>query len=92
MMAATKFSFFNKRSKIGTNDCLLPYNIEYMLIKYPLSIQDGLQKSKMAATIFSFFDISTADRGDFPRVIEITLFFFFVVDLKTNYPEKKQRD
>jgi len=24
------------------------------------------QKSKMAATIFSFFDISTSDRGDFP--------------------------
>ena len=34
-MAATKFSYFNKRSKIGTNDCLLPY-IEYRIIKYPL--------------------------------------------------------
>ena len=28
----------------------------------------------MAATKFSFFDISTSDRGDFPRMIEIALF------------------
>ena len=28
----------------------------------------------MAATQFKFFDISTLDRGDFPRIIEIALF------------------
>ena len=31
-------------------------------------------QSKMAATKFSFFVISTSDRGDFPRIIEIALF------------------
>ena len=40
--------------------------------------QNGLrnhrQKSKMAATKFSFFVISTSDRGDFPRIIVIALF------------------
>ena len=34
-------------------------------------------KSKMAATKFSFFDISTSDCGDFPRIVEIALLFFF---------------
>ena len=36
----------------------------------------------MAATKFSFFDILTSDRGDFPRIIEIALFFyvFFYLD------------
>ena len=51
---------------------LLPY-VEYRVIKYPLSIQDDRQKSKMAATEFSWFDISPSDRGDFPRIIEIAL-------------------
>ena len=32
----------------------------------------------MAATKFSFFDISTSDRGDFPRNIEIALLFSLV--------------
>ena len=41
----------------------IPY-IEYTLIKYPLSIQDGRQRSKMAATKFSVFDILTSDGGD----------------------------
>ena len=31
----------------------------------------------MAATKFSFFFISTSYRGDFPRIIEIALYFFF---------------
>ena len=31
------------------------------------------KKSKMAATKFSFFDIATSDRGDFPRTIEMSL-------------------
>ena len=54
--------------------------MEYRLIKYPLSIQDGLQKSKMAATIFRFFFyISTSDRGDFPRIIEIALFVYLFI-------------
>ena len=30
----------------------------------------------MAATKFSFFDISISDRGDFPSITEIALFFF----------------
>ena len=47
--------------------------IEYRLINYPWSIQYGRQKSKMAATKLSFFDISTSDGGDFPRIIEIAL-------------------
>ena len=37
---------------------------------------NGRQKSKMAVTRFSFFDISTSDRGDFTRIIDITLLFF----------------
>ena len=41
-----------------------------------LSIQDGRQKSKMATTKLSFIDISTSDRGDFPRIIEIALLDF----------------
>ena len=32
----------------------------------------------MAATKFSFFDISTSDRGDFPRIIEIALFIYLL--------------
>ena len=48
-------------------------DIKYRLIKYPLSILDGLQKYKMPSTIFRFVDISTSDRGDFPRIIEIAL-------------------
>ena len=31
----------------------------------------------MDATKFSFFDLSTSDRGDFPRIIEIALFIIF---------------
>ena len=42
----------------------------------PIAIQDGRQKSKMAATKISFFDISTSDRGDFPLIFEITLYYF----------------
>jgi len=57
---------------------MLPY-IEYRLIKYQLLIQDGRQKSKRAAT--NFFDISTSDRGDFPRIIEIALFTFKFVSI-----------
>ena len=64
----------------------LPYKwslpcIEYRVKKYPLSIQDGRQKSKMAATKFSFIDISTSHRGDFPRIIEIAL-FLYIIELK----------
>ena len=56
-----------------------------MLIKYTLSIKDGRQKSEMAATKFSFFDISTSDGGYFPRIIEIALFTF---DFNTNMKTK----
>ena len=34
----------------------------------------------MATTKFSFFDISTSDRGDFPRIIEIALYFYNFVE------------
>ena len=34
-------------------------------------------KSKMAATKLVFFVISTLDRGDFPRIIVIDLFFIY---------------
>ena len=36
--------------------------------------QVWLRNAKMAATKFSFFVISTSDRGDFPRIIVIALF------------------
>ena len=62
----------------------LPY-IEYRVIKYSLSIQDGRQKSKIAATKFSFFDISASDRGDFPRIIEIALFLVIAPFLFLQY-------
>ena len=39
-------------------------------------LRNARQKSKMAATKFSFFDISTSARGDFPRIIEIALFVY----------------
>ena len=69
-------SLCDKRSKIGTNDCLLPY-VEYRLIKYPLLIQDGRQKSIMATTKFSFLTFQHHEyHGDFPCIIEITLFLF----------------
>ena len=42
-------------------------------------LRNGRQKSKMAATKFSFFEISTSDRGDFPRIIEIALFYYCFV-------------
>ena len=44
-------------------------------------MRNGRQRSKIAATKFSFFDISTSDRGDFRPIIEIALFviFLFVV-------------
>ena len=35
----------------------------------------------MAATKFSFFVISTLDRGDFPRIIVIDLFFHLFISL-----------
>ena len=59
-------------------------DIEYRLIMYPLSIQDGRQRSKMAATKFSVFDISTSDGGDFLRFFEIGFFLLFRPWLKTN--------
>ena len=43
-------------------------DVEYKLINYPLSIQDGRHK-------IQFFDISTSDGGDFPRIIESALLF-----------------
>ena len=43
---------------------------EYMLNKYPFSIQDGRQKFKMADIQFWTFP----DGGDFPRISEIALF------------------
>ena len=52
----------------------------YRLIKYPLSIQDGRQKSKMAANEIQFFDISTSDGGDIPLVMEIALFILLIAN------------
>ena len=40
----------------------------------PIVIQDGRQISKMAATKFSFFVISTSDGGDFPCITEIAFY------------------
>ena len=47
---------------------------EYILNKYPFSIQGGRHE-------IQFFDISTSDGGDFPRIIEIALFYIFVVKI-----------
>ena len=53
---------------------------EYTVKKYPLSIQEGRQNSKMTATkFFFFFYISTSDGGDFPRIIEIALLYLFII-------------
>ena len=56
---------------------MLPY-IDYRLLKNPLSIQNGRQKSKMASTKFGFFVISTSNRGDFPRIIVIDLYKLYL--------------
>ena len=55
------------------------YRVQAYQLAYLLLIQDGRQRSNMAATKFSFFDISTSDRGDFPRIIEIAMFLFLLL-------------
>ena len=42
-------------------------------------LRNGRQNTKMAATKFSFFDIWTSDRGDFPRIIVIALLSYFII-------------
>ena len=54
-------------TKIGTNDW---YH------KWRTGLKIPYCQFKMAATKFSFFDISTSDRGDFPCINEIALFHF----------------
>jgi len=44
----------------------------------------SLRNAKMAATKFSFFVISTSDRGDFTRIIVIAL-FLFCLEIARNY-------
>ena len=39
-------------------------------------LKNACQKSKMAVKKFSFFFISSSDRGDFPGIIVIALFFY----------------
>ena len=53
-------SVCDKNAKIGTTD---RYHIEYSVIKYQLSIQDSVLKSKMAATTFSFLTFSSHNFG-----------------------------
>jgi len=50
-------------------------------------LRNARQKSKMAATKFSFFVISTSDRGDFPRIIVIALFKFIFENCKLKYSD-----
>ena len=52
------------------------YRVQAYQVAYPLSIQDGRQRSKVATTKFSVYDLSTSDGGDFPRIIEIALFCY----------------
>ena len=54
------------------------YQVPIVNPRWPPKIQDGRHE-------IQFFDISTSDGGDFPRIIEIALFFFFFF----NHPEKK---
>ena len=42
----------------------------------------------MAATKFSFYVISTSDRGDFPHIIVIAL-FYFILELSHNNGHKQ---
>ena len=49
--------------------------ILYVCTKFgKIWLKNGRQISKMAATKFSFFYISTSDRGDFPHIIDIALY------------------
>ena len=58
----------------------------YMRVQSLVKIdwENARQKSKMAATKFSFYVISTSDRGDFPRIIVITLFLFMFFFIQLN--------
>ena len=51
-------------------------------MKSILSIQDGRQNSKMPATKLSFFDISTSDFSDLPRLIGIALFYILLLGVQ----------
>ena len=60
------------------NKTYLKANFIYVCTKFGQNwLRNIRRKSKMAATKFSFFYISTSDRGYFPRIIEITLFSIF---------------
>ena len=62
------FEYYAKNKTYSVVNFIGVYQIWSKLIaKWP-------SKSKIAATKFSFIDISTSDRGDFPRIIEIALF------------------
>ena len=62
-------SLCDKSTKIGTNDLcrVQAYQVPIVIPSWPPKIQDGLNE-------IHFFDISTSDGGDFPRIIEIALF------------------
>ena len=63
-------SLSDKSTKIGTNDWyrVQAYQVSIVNPRWPPKIQDGRHE-------IQFFDISTSDGGDFPRIIEIALFF-----------------
>ena len=42
------------------------------------SIEKWLPKIQDGHDVIKFFDISTLDRGDFPRIIEIALFIIYL--------------
>ena len=45
-----------------------------LIEKWPPKILDGRHE-------IEFFDISTSDRSDFPRILEIALFFLFLIQV-----------
>ena len=64
-MGVSIVHFVIKVPKFGSN---------YFYHIYSTGLSTTYCQSKMAAAKFSYFDISTSDRGDFPRIIEIALF------------------
>ena len=64
------FEYYAKNKTYSEVNFICVYQVGSKLIEKCPS------KSKMAATKFSFFVISTLDRGDFPRIIVIDLFLY----------------
>ena len=80
-----KNEFFLKNSKnidilILRKEQNLFRSENYICVKFGQNwLRNARRKSKMTTTKYSFFDIWTSDRGDFPRIIVIALLFYVVI-------------